>query len=253
MNSHLLLGKVRHRRLRPVDYSLEHDVFYFALDLDELDEVARRVPLVRRNRRGLFTFRDSDHLPVPATDLASDIRDHLARSGIALNGGRVTLVTNLRVLGYVFNPASFFLCRNSDGDLAAVVVEVHNTHGERHLYTLRPQSKGATFASGMERDFYVSPFIGPDGDYRVAVRDDADRLVIGIGGREDGAPLIATSLTLRRRPLTTRSLLRTFLGNPLVTHKTIALIHVHALRLWMRRVPFRRHGQAKLAAHGAHR
>ena len=41
-------------------------------------------------------------------------------------------------LGYVFDPASFFLCRDADGVLRVVVVEVHNTHGERHLYTLRP-------------------------------------------------------------------------------------------------------------------
>ncbi len=39
-----------------------------------------------------------------------------------------------------------------------VVVEVHNTHGERHLYTLRPRSHGPTFVASMEKAFYVSPF-----------------------------------------------------------------------------------------------
>ena len=33
MRSHLLEGKVRHRRVRPIQYALEHDVYYFALDL----------------------------------------------------------------------------------------------------------------------------------------------------------------------------------------------------------------------------
>src|SRR6185369_7274542 len=125
--------------------------------------------------------------------------------------------------------------------LAAVVVEVHNTHGERHLYTLRPRSHDGNFAAEMDRDFYVSPFIGPDGRYRVTVRDDGDRLNIGINGSEEGRPLIATSLVLRRRPLTNRSLLHVFARYPLVTHKTIGLIHWHALNLWLRRVPFRRH------------
>ena len=37
MRSHLLEGKVRHRRSSPVEYALEHDVYYFALDLSELD------------------------------------------------------------------------------------------------------------------------------------------------------------------------------------------------------------------------
>ncbi len=42
MRSHLLEGKVRHRRTSPVEYALEHDVYYFALDLSELDAVDRR-------------------------------------------------------------------------------------------------------------------------------------------------------------------------------------------------------------------
>ena len=62
MRSHLLEGKVRHRRARPFVYTLEHDVFYVALDLDELDEVGRRIHLVQRNRPGILGFRDSDHL-----------------------------------------------------------------------------------------------------------------------------------------------------------------------------------------------
>ena len=65
MTSHLLVGKVQHRRSRPVSYGLEHDVFYAALDLDELDEVTGRSRLIRRNRRGLAEFRDADHLPEP--------------------------------------------------------------------------------------------------------------------------------------------------------------------------------------------
>ena len=47
MRSHLLEGKVRHRRARPFDYGLEHDVFYVALDLAELDAVDRRLAAVR--------------------------------------------------------------------------------------------------------------------------------------------------------------------------------------------------------------
>ena len=58
MRSHLLEGVVRHRRAHPFAYELEHDVFYVALDLDELDEVPRRVRLIGRNRPNLLSFRD---------------------------------------------------------------------------------------------------------------------------------------------------------------------------------------------------
>ena len=243
MRSHLLEGTVRHRRARPFVYELEHDVFYLALDLAELDEVDTRLHLFGRNRRAVLSFRDADHLPVPATDLAADIRVHLRAEGLDPDGWQVTLVANPRVLGYAFNPASFFLCRNPAGVLAVVVVEVHNTHGERHLYTLRAPADGDPFRASMDKDFYVSPFIEMRGRYEVHVRDDAGGLRIAINERQDGAPLLSTSLVLRRRPLTDRMILRMLVRHPLVTHKTMAMIHWHALRLWLRGARFIRHGE----------
>ncbi len=252
MRSHLLEGTVRHRRARPFQYQLEHRVWYAALDLSELDEVDRRVRLFARNRRGVATFRDADHMVVPSRDVRADLDAHLRAEGEDPAGWRVTLVTNLRVLGYVFNPASFFLCRDGRGTLRVVVVEVHNTFGERHLYTLRPRSTGGgAFAATMGKTFFVSPFISVDGRYAVHVRDEPGGLRVAIALRQDGAPLLSTSLVLGRRPLTDRWLLRLLLRHPLVTHKTIAAIHWHALRLWLRGAPFFRHGamaQAREAA-----
>ena len=138
MRSHLLSGKVRHRRSRPVVYALEHDVYYLALDLDELDEVDGSLRLLSRNRRNVLQFRDDDHWPEPVTDLRATVLAHLRSEGEDPTGWRITLVTNTRIMGYVFNPASFYLCRDTAGVLRMVIVEVHNTHLERHLYTLRP-------------------------------------------------------------------------------------------------------------------
>ena len=253
MRSHLLTGKVRHRRTTPFTYELAHDVFYFALDLTELDEVAARVRLVRRNGRGVVTFRDSDHLPEPARDLDADVRAHLRSEGLAADDWQITLVTNLRILGYVFNPASFYLCRDPHGELRVVIVEVHNTFGERHLYTLRRPARAqdaaafadsgeAPFAAGMPKAFFVSPFISMDGRYAVHVRDDEAGLRVAIVLRQDGAVALSTSLVLERRPLTDGSLLRLLLRHPLMTHRTMGLIHWHALRLWRRGATFHRHG-----------
>jgi hypothetical protein len=247
MRSHLLVGKVGHRRSRPFTYGLEHDVWYAALDLAELDEVDRRLRLLSRNGRNAVEFRDADHMPEPAVDVRAALLAHLAAEGIAAERWQVTLVTNVRVLGYVFNPASFFLCRDTGGTLRLVVIEVHNTFGDRHLYTLRPTTRAgaaadAPFTAAMDKDFFVSPFISVDGHYQVHVRDLPDGLRLAINLRQDGAPMLSTSLVLRRRPLTDRMLLRLLIRHPFVTHKTIALIHLHAIRLWRRGAPFFRHG-----------
>ena len=157
---------------------------------------------------------------------------------------RRTLVTNLRAFGHVFNPASFFLCRDRDGDLRVVVIEVHNTHGERHLYTLRPADAGEVFRASMDKAFYVSPFLKAAAAYTVRVRDEASRLRITINEHEEDALTLHASLDLRRIPLTDRSLARMLVSHPFVTHKTIAMIHVHAWRLWRRGARFHRHGEA---------
>lgn len=247
MRSHLLEGRVRHRRLAPFDYALDHAVYYAALDLAELDEVDARLRLLSRNGRGVVAFRDDDHLPEPATDLPAAIDELLRGDGQDPTGWQITLVTNLRVLGYVFNPASFYLCRDGAGELRVVIVEVHNTHGERHLYLLRQDpaaAPDAPFRAGMAKDFYVSPFIGMDGRYVVHVRATADRLSIAINEHHGDGPLLTTSLVLRRRPLSDRTLLQMLFRHPLMTQRTIGLIHWHALRLWLKGARFHRHGTA---------
>jgi len=191
MRSHLLEGTVGHRRSRPVVYALQHDVYYLALDLDELDAVDRRLRLLSRNRRNLLAFRDADHWPVPATDLRTSVLGHLRGEGEDPTGWRITLVTNARVFGYVFNPASFYLCRDADGVLRVVIVEVHNTHLERHLYTLRPSAADGPFRASMTKAFYVSPFIDMEGGYTVHV-DDAHQAGRAVLGRRVNRPLTQT-------------------------------------------------------------
>jgi uncharacterized protein len=245
VRSYLLEGTVRHRRARPFTYGLEHAVWYAVLDLAELDTLDGRLRLFGRNRRAAAAFRDADHLPVAALDVDAGIRDHLRGEGVDPSGWQITLVTNLRVLGYVFNPASFFLCRDATGLLQLVVVEVHNTFGDRHLYTLRPPTKPDSmrpFTGGMDKDFFVSPFISMDGRYAVHVRDGDDGLRVAITLRQQGEVLLSTSLVLRRLAFTDRNLGRMLLTHPFVTHKTIVLIHLHALRLWLKGAPFFRHG-----------
>jgi DUF1365 family protein len=244
VRSHLLQGKVRHRRSRPTVYALEHDVWYVALDLDELPAVAASVRLLRHNAPGITTFRDADHLVPPATDIRADLQGHLRSEGVEAAGWRFTLITNVRVFGYVFNPASFYLCRDTTGELAVVIIEVSNTHGGRRLYTLRPERRGSSYLAEMDKELYVSPFIDMDAHYRVLVRDEPGQLRIAIDETEHGEPLLATSVTLTRLRLTDRNLARMLVRYPFVTHKTIGMIHWHALRLWRRGVRFHHHGEA---------
>jgi len=243
LRSHLLRGVVRHRRTQPMPYELEHDVFYLALDLDELDMVDERLRLFSRGRRNVLSLRDRDHWVPAATDLRAAVHGHLQNEGFDTEGWRITFIATPRVLGYQFNPASFYLCRDAKGLMQVVIVEVHNTHDERRLYTLRPKRRGKAWVDGMDKDFYVSPFIEMDAAYTVRVQDDPDRVRIAITETEHGKPLLTATLVAERFHLTDRSLLRTLLRVPLATQKTIVAIHLHAWRMWRRGFTFRKHSE----------
>ena len=145
--------------------------------------------------------------------------------------------------GYVFDPASFFLCRDAEGVLRVVVVEVHNTHGERHLYTLRPRDDGLADVRGRDGQGVLRLAVHRDraAATTVRVRDEPARLRITINQHQPEGLELHTSLDLARRPLTDRNLLRLVLRHPFLPQRTTALIHWHALRLWLRGAPFRRH------------
>ncbi len=106
VRSHFLEGQVRHRRARPFVYSLEHGVTYLALDLDELDGIEGASSGDPPQPAG--HPRDPRLGPPRSSGRGSSIGGQrpppVRRRGPT--GWRVTLVTNLRVLGYVFNPAS---------------------------------------------------------------------------------------------------------------------------------------------------
>jgi DUF1365 family protein len=207
MRSHLLQGKVRHRRSSPFVYELEHDVWYFALDLDEIDEVASKLRLVSRNRRNVLTFRDDDHMLPPAADRSPNRCGPTFRATASTRRtGEITLVTNLRILGYLFNPASFYLCRDAAGELRVVIVEVNNTHGERRLYTLWPERRGDE-THGLDGEGLLRVALhrhgcglhGPD------VGSPETELRIAINETEHGSPVLTASLVLRRLPATNRA------------------------------------------------
>ncbi|MDA1185100.1 MAG: DUF1365 domain-containing protein [Acidobacteria bacterium] len=246
LRSHLLAGTIRHRRSRVTTYDFTHHVWYLALDLDELEEVDRRFCLLSVNRRNLLTVDDRDHLERGHEGLRDAIARRLWGHNLDPNQMRVTLIAYPRVLGYVFNPVSFYLCRDRDDMLRLVLAEVHNTHGDREVYDFAPVGKNARVFRGVaDKRMYVSPFIGSVARYELLAWETDDRLTITIRECEGNTSTLFARLQVRRAPLTSGKLLRLLAHDPLVPLKTSALIFWHALRLWWRGVPWRRYPRAR--------
>ena len=242
-------GQVLHTRLRPVRHAFSYGTYFLMLPMRSLR--AQPSATLPRNRFGLISFHDRDHGDGRNDSLAW-LEALLRSEGIDDAAGEVWLHCYPRVLGYAFKPVSFWYCHRADGSLAAIVVEVNNTFGERHCYLLAQGPGGGALAFGQElradKVFHVSPFCSVSGNYRFrflrtalqpdSLRTDAQRTVVRIDHDDEHGPLLQTSVSGRLEPLTRPALLRAFFGMPLMTFFVVARIHWQALRLWAKRVPF---------------
>jgi DUF1365 family protein len=246
MNSAIYSGTLGHTRSRPKRHEFHYPATVFYLDLDELGPLSRALRLFGVNRRNLVSFHDADHWDGKPGATRPKLERFAGANGIRLDGGKIFLLTQCRVLGYVFNPVSFYYCHGADGSLRAIVAEVNNTFGERHCYWLDERTReAAADGSGLERHrapkrMHVSPFVSMDAVYAFRFAPVGERLSVHISETEHGEHFFDAHLSGRRHPLDDRGLAAMLWRRPFSTLRVTAAIHWQAFHLWRKGVPFYR-------------
>ncbi|MBC3918547.1 DUF1365 domain-containing protein [Undibacterium sp. CY18W] len=257
-NAVLCTGDVMHVRTRPAKNAFRYGVFFMRIPLRALasGKPISQSRLFSINGFNLLSFHEKDHGDSQQA-LASWLDELLKAEGIQDANGEIWLQCFPRVLGYVFNPVSFWFCHRTDGKLRAIVCEVRNTFGEKHLYLLE---NGDSLVNGEElrakKIFHVSPFCKVEGGYRFRFLQAGQKIAVTTPDQQDeqevlikkhlaridyddaSGPLLLTSIAGIERDLTDRRIVQVMLRYPFMTLGVVLRIHLQALRLWVKRVPF---------------
>lgn len=230
--------EVTHRRHHPIGYRFVYRTFSLLVDIDRLQELDRLSPLFSVDRFNLLSLQVRDHLPGGETDLRAWIDRTLAAHGIDPHGLRIRLLCMPRVLSWGFDPLSVWFCESPEGEPVAILGEVHNTFGERHCYLLDASASGWPVRTRRDKVFHVSPFMRIDGHYDFVLGKPGDKVRVSVQLRDDEGLLLSATQDGERLPFSTGNLLRQFLRVPFQTAKVLGGIHWHALKIWLRGVPF---------------
>ncbi len=237
----IINAKVMHHRLKPKVNKFLYSVYYLCLPLKMLND-RKGNWIFGLNRPALFSFYAKDHVDgdVHLKDWVTALLDKADVKGADLES--VQLMTMPRVLGYVFNPISFWIIPNNRGEMLAVICEVNNTFGEHHIYICAKSDGEIINPSDVleaKKIFHVSPFLHREGSYRFKF-SDKDRFFAAfidyIG--DDNAPILLTSVAGAKRQATIGNLLYSFFAYPFMTLKVIFLIHWQALIILLKGIKY---------------
>lgn len=233
-----------HNRLAPKPHRFHYSVFMFYIDLDETELLRKKLLMFSNNRFNFFSLRSNEHLQLPAGKpgtIRQQITSYLLQNGIRPGNGRIMLLTNLNVLGYNFNPVSFYYCFDESDRPLCCVAEVGNTFGELKPYLLTNENLSAGgYHLRTTKYFYVSPFIDHDTSFDFSLAIPAEKLNIRIDDYKEEKRFFISTLTGTKKALNNRNLLLYSIRFPFITLKIITLIHWNALLLYLKKLPFHR-------------
>ncbi|MCH2158951.1 MAG: DUF1365 domain-containing protein [Oleiphilaceae bacterium] len=272
LKSCLYHGHIRHRRFEPISHAFKYSMFMWYLDLDEIDEVTKKLWFFRLGKFGIASFDRSDYFNQSADHQDDDLKQCVIKKVNAfytLNQRHaptiqsVRLLANVRYFGVIFNPVSFYYCFDENERLTSILAEITNTPwDERHSYVLPiadgkldyqsfddavievEQLRETVSRFSFSKAFHVSPFNPMNMEYNWVFKTPGEGLSVHMDNtieRSDASVEKHFDATMGLHKEGLEHGLNRLLKQPLMTVKVVLGIYWQALKLWIKRSPFYDH------------
>jgi len=240
MESCIYKGFVTHRRFTPLRHFFAYKTFSILFDLDELEELNKKISFFSLNSFNLCSFYNKDHGERDGSDLKKWVKEIFKKHDLSLNVSKIKLLCFPRIFGYVFNPLSVFYCYEGK-ILKAILYEVKNTFNEQHTYIFLVDGNSKLISQNCNKKFYVSPFIEMETFYNFRLSEPGETLRILIKQTNTLKEKVLVACQFgKKQVLSTKGLLINFCIHPLMTFKIMTAIHFEALRLWKKGAIFQK-------------
>ena len=226
MNSCVYKAILDHKREKPVQNSFSYSIYMFYFDLDELEKLNKNLIFFAYNKLwNIFSFLDKDHFKFinDYKDEAKIISEEkikfdkekykgkktrerieimIKELGLDFKLDKVYILTNTRIIGYVFNPVSFYYCFDEKRKLRALFSEVNNTFLEQKMYySSIDDPDQEVFKEKQQKNYYISPFIDPDTMLHWTFKKPGEKLSMMIDSVKGDNAILKTKLTGRKKEL----------------------------------------------------
>ncbi len=227
----ILTGYTTHTRFLPCRHYFKYPVLMLDVPLANVSELDRSVWGFGFNRWSVWSLRERDYLGREPDTLMQKVRRLLCQYEIDCEDVSIRWVTSPKWMGYGFNPITFYYVYDLHERPIAVLVEVHNTYHEGHVYPCVLDESGKAAHS---KTFHVSPFFDEKGRYsfkfsfepmKVDIRYDID----------DECQFHANLVFSHQTPFSTGAMWRSFGRYPVTTALTMPRILWQAAVLYYRK------------------